>query len=313
MLTTPEASHILRWLRSSRESLPVWALQTLDRVVRNKRTPLDEFRLRPDLILRAAGLRPDPWQMQVLTSTAPRVALLCSRQVGKTSVAVAVALLTALLEAPALVLVLSPSERQSGEFMNRVRAYYSALKRPRKLAGPVNRLFDTRAAEEALDEAWRAIPEAERQTALQLHLKNGSRIIGLPASPATIIGYSGVSLLVIDEAARVLDDLYRSVRPMMAVSRGRLLALSTPYGKRGWFYEGWDKGQGWERVSVKAEQCPRITAEFLEEERQVLGPRWYRQEYGCSFEDVVDAVFSIEDIQAALVDDIIPMKFGEQP
>jgi Terminase large subunit, T4likevirus-type, N-terminal len=266
-------------------------LQTLDRVATNKRTPLDNFRLRPDLILRAAGIKPDPWQVQVLESTAPRLALLCSRQVGKSTTSAAVAVLTALLEAPALVLVLSPSERQSGEFMNKVRAFYSALKRPRKLAGPINRLKDALNAQEALDAAWRAIPEPERQSALQLHLKNGSRIIGLPASPATIIGYSGVSLLVIDEAARVPDDLYRSVRPLLAVSRGRLLALSTPFGKRGWFYEGFEKGIGWDRFRVTAEQCPRILPEFLAEERLVLGPRWYKQEYMCSWEDAIDAVF----------------------
>jgi hypothetical protein len=305
MLTTPEASRIMRSLASCKDSLPVWALQTLDRLAKNKRTPLDEFRLQPDLIFRAAGIVPDPWQSRVIASDARRLALLCSRQVGKTLSASAVALRTALLEAPALVLVLSPSERQSAEFMVKVRGFYSALKRPRRLAGPVNRLKDTRAAEAALDEAWRTLPETSRQSALQLHLANGSRIIGLPASPATILGYSGVSLLVIDEAARVPDDLYRSVRPMLAVSRGRLLALSTPYGKRGWFFEGWEQSRGWERVTVNAEECPRISPEFLAEERQALGPRWYRQEYENDFADAIDAVFDQASI-AAMFDNNTP-------
>ena len=117
------------------------------------------------------------------------------------------------------------------------------------------------------------------------------------------------SLLILDEASRVPDDLYRSVRPMLAVSRGRLIALSTPFGQRGWFYEAWQSGEEWERVRVTADECPRITPEFLAEEQRALGERWYRQEYLCSFEDVVDAVFAYSDIQAALTHDVQPL-FG---
>ena len=65
----------------------------------------------------------------------------------------------------------------------------------------------------------------------------GSRIISLPGDEKNIRGYSGVTLLVIYEAARVSDVLYRSVRPMLAVSKGRLVCLSTPFGKRGWFLD----------------------------------------------------------------------------
>jgi hypothetical protein len=116
-----------------------------------------------------------------------------------------------------------------------------------------------------------------------------------------------VALLVIDEAARVADALYLAVRPMLAVSGGRLVALSTPYGKRGWFHDAWHGPDGWERVRVTADECPRIPAEFLAEERRALGERWYRQEYLCSFEDVIDAVFSSADIRAALSPDVTPL------
>jgi hypothetical protein len=115
------------------------------------------------------------------------------------------------------------------------------------------------------------------------------------------------------------DDLYRSVRPMLAVSRGRLLALSTPFGQRGFFFEEWERAAEaarkglpatWHTVRVRATECPRITPDFLAEERIALGARWYRQEYETSFEEAVDAVFAFEDIQAALRNDITPM-FGE--
>ena len=116
-----------------------------------------------------------------------------------------------------------------------------------------------------------------------------------------------MSLLVIDEAARVDDSLYRAVRPMLAVSRGRLIALSTPYGQRGWFYEAWESKEEWERVRVTADECPRITPEFLAAERREMGERWFRQEYLCSFETTQDAVFSPEDIEAAMSHDIKPL------
>ena len=94
---------------------------------------------------------------------------------------------------------------------------------------------------------------------------------------------------------------------MLAVSQGRLAALSTPFGKRGWFHDEWHGEGDWERVKITAEQCPRISPQFLAEERRALGQRWYNQEYGCEFTECIDAVFSAADIQAALSDDIQPL------
>jgi hypothetical protein len=59
----------------------------------------------------------------------------------------------------------------------------------------------------------------------------------LPGTEKTIRGFSGAALLIVDEAARVDDALYYAVKPMLAVSGGSLLMLSTPYGRRGGFFE----------------------------------------------------------------------------
>jgi hypothetical protein len=83
----------------------------------------------------------------------------------------------------------------------------------------------------------------------------------------------------------VSDDLYRTVRPMLAVSGGRLVALSTPRGKQGWFHDEWYGSGDWLRVRVPASQCPRIPAEFLADERRALGETWYAQEYEVTFTD----------------------------
>jgi hypothetical protein len=174
-----------------------------------------------------------------------------------------------LLTAGALVLLLSPSLRQSGELFRKVVALNNALGRP--------------------------VPPVQ-ETALTLALANGSRVVSLPGTEGTVRGYSGVRLLVIDEGSRVADELYNAVRPMLAVSGGKLVVLSTPAGRRGWFYRAWISDEDWRRVRVTADMCPRIRPEFLAAERMALGERWYTQEYLVQFNDPVDAVFAEADI-----------------
>src|SRR5262245_48235351 len=287
--------------------LPGWACRLAARATRGRLTALDKLWPHPELILQRAGMTPDAWQTRVLKTRKAQILLLCSRQVGKTLVAAALALRTALLEAPALVLVLTPSERQSNEFIRRIQELHEALRQPMNTAGRLLSFHEKLAAEAGKDNGYFRLPAKTRESSLQLHLDNGSRIIGLPASEGKVRVYSSVALLLIDEASRVDDALYRAMRPTLAVSRGRLLALSTPFGKRGWFHNAWHGPGDWERVKVTAEQCPRIPAAFLAEERQALGERWFRQEYLCSFEDTVDAVFSYADIQAALSDEVTPL------
>ena len=293
----------------SGQPLPDWACRLAWRATQGRLTGLDRLWLNPELILEQMGMTPDPWQGHVLRTRKTQVLLLCSRQVGKTLVAAALALRTALLEAPALVLVLTPSERQSSEFMRRIKELHEALRKPVSMAGRVMSLREKEVIDAGKDNVYFRLPAATRDSSLQLHLNNGSRIIGLPASEGKVRVYSSVALLLIDEASRVDDTLYRAMRPTLAVSRGRLLVLSTPFGKRGWFWEAWEGKGAWRRTKITADQCPRITADFLAEERQTLGERWFRQEYGCSFEDTIDAVFSQADIDAALRADIKPL-FG---
>ena len=94
---------------------------------------------------------------------------------------------------------------------------------------------------------------------------------------------------------------------MLAVSGGRLLALSTPFGKRGWFHREWSGAEPWRRVRVAAHECPRIDPDFLDEERRTMGELYYRSEYLCEFADSVDAVFRHEDVMAALAADVAPL------
>jgi hypothetical protein len=137
-----------------------------------------------------------------------------------------------------------------------------------------------------------------------MELSNGSRIVSLPGKESTIRGYSGVRLLAVDEAARVPDELYFTVRPMLAVSGGRLVALSTPFGTRGWWFEAWESDETWERFRVPADECPRISTEFLDEERRSMGEWWYAQEYDCEFLDAESQPFGREDVERAFEEEV---------
>jgi hypothetical protein len=221
--------------------------------------------LDPGQVLRAQGLAPDPWQQDLLMSRDREVLLNCARQSGKSTTVAALALHTALFFDGSLVLILSASLRQSSELYRKVLDAYEALERP---------------------------VAARAQSQARLELVNGSRIVCLPASEETIRGFSRPQLILVDEAARVPDDLYRSVRPMLAVSEGRILCLSTPFGRRGFFYEEWEhRGPGWKRVCISAAECPRIKPEFLDRERRSLGESWVAQEYLCSFESFEGLVY----------------------
>ena len=241
--------------------------------------------LDPVLLMDAAGLTADPWQEKVLRSPAQRVLLLCGRQSGKSTTTACLACHEAIFRPGALVLLLSPSLRQSSELFRKVLTFY------------------------------RSLPSAPRpvgDSALRLELSNGSRIVSLPGTEETIRGYSGVRLLVVDEASRVPDSLYLSVRPMLAVSGGRLVALTTPFGKRGWFHESWAGSEPWERTRITALDVPRISAAFLEEERRAMPDAWFRAEYMAEFTDADGAFFRESDIAAALSDDVLPL-FGPAP
>jgi hypothetical protein len=123
----------------------------------------------------------------------------------------------------------------------------------------------------------------------------------LPGSGDTIRGFSAVTLLLVDEAARVPDDLYMAVRPMVVVSSGGLWLMSTPNGKRGFFWEAWERGgPEWEKVAVTGYDCPRIPKEALEDERQTMGERKFRQEFLCEFGEVEDGVFDTDVVRGAL-------------
>ncbi len=228
------------------------------------------------------GFEADAMQRRVLDSGSRRGLLNCTRQWGKSTTAAVKAVHRAWTEAGSLTVVVSPSARQSAELVRKAAEFLRRLNAPARGDG---------------------------DNAISLAFPNGSRIVGLPGNEATTRGFSAVSLLVVDEAARVKDELYYAVRPMLAVSGGGLWLLSTPDGKRGFFYETWEHGgPEWERVRVPAQECSRISKKFLDEEKATMTARRFRQEYQCEFGDGTRSVFDRETIERAIAHEIEPLK-----
>lgn len=215
------------------------------------------------------NIKPDAWQCRALIDGSSRIILNCSRQSGKSTVAAIKALHAAVYHSDSKVLIVSPSQRQSGELFHTIIQMFYSLPHP---------------------------PEILKKTETILSFANGSRIISLPGSEDTIRGYSAVTLLIIDEAARVSDDIYIAVRPMVATTNGQIILLSTPAGPEGFFARSW-KSDEFTKYEVDAYHCPRITEEFLSTEKEVLGPILFSQEYLCDFVSQTGNIFKRQWIE----------------
>jgi hypothetical protein len=228
------------------------------------------------------GFQPDSWQADLLRSRSKKIILNCSRQSGKSTVCAALGLHESIYRRPSFGLVIAPTQDQSSELMMKFDEFRGAVELPSDYLST--------------------------DTKLAVKFANGNRFIARPGSEKSARSFSAVTLLLEDEASRVLDDLYNSVRPMLAVSNGRHILMSTPFGKRGHFFKIWSEERDlWQWFEIPAEKCPRISPEFLEEEKRT-NP-WYLQEYFCVFMETVDSVFTFDQIAAAISDEVEPL-FG---
>ncbi len=246
---------------------------------------IDRERFDAVLMARRAGITPDAWQSDLLRSDAKQLILNCSRQSGKSTISAVLGVHQAIYTPGSLVLLLSPSLRQSQELFRKVKDVFVALQSP-------------------------YTPQIAEESNLRLELDNGSRIIALPGTEQTIRGFSNVALLIVDEAATCEDSLFFSIRPMLAISGGKIILLSTPRGKRGFFHDVWSEGGGdWSRTRITARECPRISEQWLLKEKESMPDFWFRQEFECQFVETMDSVFSFSEVQATLSDTIEPFYF----
>jgi len=226
------------------------------------------------------NFEPDPWQAKFLRSEKRQIVVNCGRQTGKSTIVAARALHVALYIPGSLTILIAPSLRQSRELAIKVAGF--------------------------LEQIEPAVP-TEESNKLSITLMNGSRIVALPGdNPRTIRGYSAPALVIEDEAAFVPDDTNAALVPMLAASPdGCLILLSTPNLTVGHFYEAWHGGGSWERYEVPSRDCPRISAQWLEE-RKRENPLSYAREYECKFYSGEDSLFPDNVLDAMVAYDFEP-------
>jgi hypothetical protein len=229
--------------------------------------------LDPAIILERQGLTPDTWQREFLMCQDRSIMLLCCRGAGKSRVVSAKAIHECLFHntmdpgsKPGKVLIIAKAERQALEVLRYVKEGFRAL-------------------------GWPVPPIKENEH--EIELENGARVLALPGKEQTIRVFHGVTLLVKDEASRIPDELNRAVTPMLSISKGQEVDLSTPFGQRGWFYRRWIDQTDTKRrkFCVTWQQCPRHTPEFIAKERAEHGDSWVAQEYLCKFTSIEGLVY----------------------
>lgn len=231
-----------------------------------------------------AMVNPDPWQREALTQLVTKnqnILMLCTRGGGKTETFSLAAYLEASLGGFAMVL--SRSDRQAMRVISRALLHHRRLNLVPKVTSNQH----------------------------EMTFRNGGRILALPCSGDTIVGEHGITLLGIDEAARIKDEFYAVVTPMLIVSEAvtgvkpRMALLSTPFGERGFFWRAWtgEGGEDWERFKFTWRDCPRISEANIEEERLKHGDDWIRQEYECEFLPTVGSIFNVAAFTDLVVQD----------
>ena len=232
------------------------------------------------------GIQPDANQSGVLSVEAQRVILACHRQFGKSTTAAIKAIHHATHSPDSLTIIVAPTLRQGGLLLDTIHRF------ARKLDLEIK-------------------PDKYNRPALVL--PNNARVVAVPSEEHNIRGFSAVSLLLIDEAARVSDEVWSAVLPMVATVNGAIWLMSTPMGKRGFFADMWHNGDAnWRRIRVTADQSARISKTVLDEQRNSLSKRQFAQDYLCEFGDFDDQVFRTNIIERAFKKGIEPLHIGTQ-
>jgi len=233
---------------------------------------------------RAFGVAPFLWQQRFLAETG-NVVLLKGRQVGASTAVAALCIHAAVFEPGSLSVIVSPTMRQSMEIAAKARAALRNLDRPEPL---------------------------DADSATTIGLSSGSRIMSLPGTATSIRGYSA-RLLVVDEAAFVDEETWQASQALVAATGGRIIVLSTPAGRAGWFHDLWQaEPPAWTTIKVRTADVPTVTAAYLESAKATLGPWAYAMEFEAEFGSGGASIFDEQRLWG-LVTDKVPPLFGSEP
>lgn len=271
------------------------------------------YTLSPNAYVKSLGFKPFVWQSDVLLSCCTRKVINGARQSGKSITISSKPCHKAKFFPGSLSIILAATEKQAVEDMEKIKDFI------------------------CLDGQY---PLVIRDSDSLIELSNKSRILVVPATEKAARGYSAPDIIILDEASRIEDGVYRSgVIPMLTDNeKCELLAISSPNGRSGFFFKA-NQSLRWERYEVRspwdvldldmrlvpampekkyqnlkikdgirAYYSPRH--KNLEEQQsnlEEMGPLMYRQEYCCEFVEPEDQVFNYDDIAAAFENKAKPM------
>jgi hypothetical protein len=165
----------------------------------------------------------------------------------------------------------------------------------------------------------------------------------VPATEKAARGPSAPRLILLDEASRIDDIVYRSgIIPMLTDNpECELISISTPNGRQGFFFDSfnnpkWERYEvrsPWEVVDIEFKLRPRETEEEYRNKKAAqgikgfysprhnnreeqefnlgeMGPLMYRQEYCVEFVEPEDQVFSYDDIERMMENKAEPLDLG---
>ncbi len=240
---------------------------------------LERFLRAPTALFSWLGVLLFPYQEEGLSliQGRDRTALVWGRQTGKDTLTGLYGLYTALVTPGSIVICVSPSQRQSDLWMEKLKGY--ALSRP---------------------EIRDAVTDLSQS---ELALSNGSRVYSLPSGVGggvTIRGFSRVSLLVFNEAAWVAEEVYQAAGPFLAASEGgKVVLISTPFGQSGYLWRAWNSPL-FAKLNIPSSASPLISDAFLATERETMDALSYASEYDARFLSSQNAYFPTELVQGCV-------------
>lgn len=220
--------------------------------------------LDPALILKAQGFDPDEFQESLVRCDYHKLILNLHRQSGKSSIAVAKAIQVLLKKNRALVLIGSPIRDQAMETFDKLLWAYECIGEPVPIV---------------------------RKSRHGMLLANRSRVVCLSGRERSVRSYSQPDMILMDEASRIPDEVFRAIGPMrLRNPLGLFWVISTPFGERGFFWRTWtdqlklpQQKRDWLCIQRTVDQSPWVSPEFIDSEIRQHGQSYVEQEYYCQF------------------------------
>ena len=213
-----------------------------------------------------------PYQKRWLEDGARFKIGLWARQTGKDFTCAGEAVLDCFSHPQRTWLIVACGERQARESLEKAKEWALLL-------------------ESEMERKTRARSCLRTESATHIRFQNGSRILALPARPATVRGYSGNIILTEfafhDDPEAIWRALYPTVTNPLRGGDKKLRIISTPNGQANFFHNLWldSKPFSRHRVTLHEARAAGLPIDLDQLKAGILNREAWAQEYECQFID----------------------------